>query len=453
VQLRLTASPRKFLQMLLWLRLLAVIGQSLTVAIAEHALGISLPTDPLMLAIGALAVTAALTAARLRTRLPVTQLELALQLLVDVLQLAAVLYMSGGTTNPFASLFLIPVAFSAAALAWPYVIGITLVTLSSYLWLTSHFRGLPFMHTNMTAAFDLHMVGMHVTFALSTALLAVALAVMAAEMRRRDRAMMQLRETALRDEHLNATGVLAASTAHELSTPLLSMAMLVSELRETRRIDGQFHSDLALLERQIQLCKERLTTLLNARELSGGLLSRASAAQLLQQVIDDWSIVRPAVQPQIDWAGLERGAVLEVDAGFSQALTSLLHNAADASATRGSGYVGISFCQGAANLLIVIEDEGPGLDSRIGQLAGKAVFTTKPTGFGLGLMLSHANLNRLKGTVTLSNRPQGGTRTTISIPAITVTTSPATDPVLTLSTTALRAHTNSPVQVAGNGGH
>lgn len=452
MQLQLTASPRKFLQMLLWLRLLAVIGQSLTVTIAERVLDISLPLEPLGLAIGALAVTATLTAVRLSTKLPVTQLELALQLLIDVLQLTAVLYMSGGTTNPFASLFLIPVVFAAAALAWPYVFGITLVTLGGYLWLITHFRGLPFMHTNMTAAFDLHMVGMHVTFALSTALLALALALMAAEMRRRDRAMMQLRESALRNEHLNATGLLAASTAHELSTPLLSMAMLVSELRETRRIDRQFHSDLALLERQIQLCKERLTTLLNARELSGGLrLSRASAGQLLQQVIDDWSIVRPAVQLQIDWAGLERGATLEVDAGFSQALTSLLHNAADASATRGSDHIGISFCQGAASLQIFIEDEGPGLDSQIGQLAGKAVFTTKPTGFGLGLVLSHANLNRLKGTVTLSNRPQGGTRTTVSMP---VTSTPAaTDPVVMLSNATLSARSNSPLQAAGDGGH
>jgi two-component system, sensor histidine kinase RegB len=448
MQLQLAASPRKFLQMLLWLRLLAVIGQSLTVAVAERVLGISLPLGPLALAISALALTAALTEVRLRTQLPITQLELALQLLVDVLQLTAVLYMTGGTTNPFASLFLIPVAFSAAALAWPYVFGITLVTLSGYLWLITHFRGLPFMHANMMAAFDLHMVGMHVTFALSTALLAVALALMAAEMRRRDHAMTQLRETALRNEHLNATGLLAASTAHELSTPLLSMAMLVAELRVARRIDRQFHSDLALLERQIQLCKERLTTLLNAQQLSAGPgLSRTPALQLLQQVIDDWSIVRPAVQLQVDWDGLGHGAALEVDEGFSHALSSLLHNAADASATRGSDHVEISFCQGAAHLQILIEDAGPGLDSEIGQLAGKAVFSTKPTGFGLGLVLSHANLNRLKGTVTLSNRPQGGTRTTVSLPVVTTPT--VTDPVDLESNTTLRARTNPQLQAGG----
>ncbi len=452
MQLQLTASPRKFLQTLLWLRLVAIIGQSLTVTIAERVLGISLPLEPLALAIGALAVTAVLTTVRLRTKLPVTQLELTLQLLVDVLQLTTVLYMSGGTTNPFASLFLIPVAFSAAALAWPYVFGVTLVALGGYLWLITHFRGLPFMHANMMAAFDLHMAGMHVTFALSTAVLAVALALMAAEMRRRDRAMTQLRETALRNEHLNATGLLAASTAHELSTPLLSMAMLISELRVARRIDRQFHSDLALLERQIQLCKERLTTLLHVRQLSGDPgLSRTPARQLLQQVIDDWSIVRPAVQLQVNWEGVGRGAVLEVDEGFSQALTSLLHNAADASATRASDHVGISFCQGAASLQIIIDDEGPGLDAEIGQLAGKAVFTTKPTGFGLGLVLSHANLNRLKGTVTLSNRPEVGTRTTVSMPVVTTPT--VTDQVVMLSTATVSAGTNSPLHAAGDGGY
>jgi len=451
VHLQLTASPRKFLQMLLGLRLLAIVGQSSTVAIAERVLGIPLPLEPMMLAIGALAVMAAVTTVRLRTNLPVTQLELALQLLIDVLQLTAVLYMSGGTTNPFASLFLIPVAFSAAALAWPYVIGITLVTLGAYAWLTKHFRELSFMRANPMAAFDLHMVGMHVTFALSTALLALALALMAAEMRRRVRAMTQLRERALRHEHLTAMGLLAAGAAHELSTPLFSMAMLVSELRAARRIDRQFHSDLALLDRQIQLCKERLTTLLRARRPSGGRgLSRAPAAQLVQQVLDDWSIVRPAVQLHVGWEGLERGALLEVDDGFAQALTSLLHNAADASAARGSDRVRICFCQSATALQVIIEDEGTGLDSDIGQLAGKAVFTTKPTGFGLGLVLSHANLNRLNGTVTLSNRTEGGTRTTISMPLAAAPT--PSEPAAALFAAILAGRAGAAPHATGHGG-
>lgn len=437
--------------MLLWLRLLGIVGQFSTVVIAERVLAISLPLEPLMLAIGALALTACLTAVRLRTKLPVTQLEIALQLLVDILQLTAVLYLSGGTTNPFASLFLVPVAFSAAALAWPYVIGITLVALTGYLWLITHFRTLPFMHGNMMTAFDLHMVGMHVTFALSAALLALALGLMAAEMRRRDNALRQLREAALRNEHLNAMGLLAAGAAHELSTPLLSMAMLVSELSAARKIDRQFHSDLALLERQIQLCKERLSTLLHPREFSGERgLSRVPAGQLLQQVIDDWSIVRPAVRLQVDWEGLGQGTMLEVDEGFSQALTSLLHNAADASATRDSDRVKICFHQSATDLQIIIEDDGPGLDSEIGQLAGKAVFSTKPTGFGLGLVLSHANLNRLKGSVTLSKRAQVGTRTTVSMPV--VTTPMVADEDLMLSTAGL-AVTTSPLQAAGDGSH
>lgn len=419
--------------MLLWLRLLAVIGQSMTVAIAERAFGVSLPVGPLAAAIGTLAAIGALTALRMRTKLPVTQAELALQLLLDVLQLTAVLYWTGGATNPFASLFLVAVAFSAAALAWRYVLGITLVTLGGYLWLIWHSHGLTFMHANMVAAFDIHMAGMHVTFALSTLLLAVALAIMAAEMRRRERALTRLREDALRNEHLNATGLLAASTAHELSTPLLSMAVLVSELREAQHIDRQFHADLALLERQIQLCKERLATLLHARQLTGAPgLSRLPLRPLLQQLIDDWSIVRPAVKLQVDWEGLGRSAALEVDEGFSQALSSLLHNAADASATRGSDHVRVCFSQGASTLQILIEDEGPGLDAEISQLAGKAVFTTKPTGFGLGLVLSHANLNRLNGTVTLSNRPRLGTRTTISMPVVA---------------------TSAPIQSAGRGPH
>ena len=140
------------------------------------------------------AVITGLAAAAVLTALPATQAEVSLQLLIDIAALMVLLHLSGGTTNPFASLYLIPVARAAA------------------------------------------------------------LSIMAGEMRRRDHALAALREEAMRQEHMGAMGVLAAGAAHELSTPLFSMAMLVGELKAARKMDRGFRADIELLGKQIQLC-------------------------------------------------------------------------------------------------------------------------------------------------------------------------------------------------------
>ena len=172
----------------------SLVGQSVTLAVVCRWLGIGLPIATMTAVITGLAAAAVLTALRLRTALPATQAEVSLQLLIDIAALTVLLHLSGGTTNPFASLYLIPVARAAA------------------------------------------------------------LSIMAGEMRRRDHALAALREEAMRQEHLGAMGVLAAGAAHELSTPLFSMAMLVGELKAARKMDRGFRADIELLGKQIQLC-------------------------------------------------------------------------------------------------------------------------------------------------------------------------------------------------------
>ena len=417
MQLQLMASPRKFLHVLVWLRVCAVVNQAITIVVIQRWLGIALPIAAMSAAMAALAATALLTGLRLRTAVPVTELEVACQLLLDVAELTVLLCLSGGTANPFASLYLIPVALSAVGLAWQYTAIVTIACLGCYVFLIDRFTTLTFMHMSLASAFNLHVAGMHVTFALSAMLLATALSMTAAQMRRRDRAMASLREDMMRKEHLSAMGVLAAGAAHELSTPLLSMVMLVSELREARRMDGEFHDNLTLLDKQIALCKQKLTALLQAAGSPRGPQKRVALVQtVLQEVLDSWSIVRPATRLEVHWQGLAGNPSVIVDEGLQQALISLLDNAAEASELMGSDRVRMVVSGDAHDIRLNIDDEGPGLGVEAQQRAGKAVFTTKERGFGLGLVLSHANLNRLHGDLTLAARPEGGTRTTITLP-------------------------------------
>lgn len=417
MRLQLITSRRKFLQVILWLRVCAIVNQSITIVLIQKWLGITLPDAAMGAAIAGLAVIALLTALRLRAAVPVTELEVALQLLIDISELTILLCLSGGTANPFASLYLVPVALAAVGLGWQYTAAITGACLGCYFYLIDRFTTLGFMHMTLAHAFNLHVAGMNVTFAVSSVLLAAALSMTAAQARRQDQAMAILREEMMRKDHLNAMGVLAAGAAHELSTPLLSMALIASELRDTRRMDAEFRDNIELLEKQIAVCKQKLGVLLQSAASPGSPRRQVADIQaVVREVLDGWSIVRPAIRLEVTCQELPACPLIVVDEGFKQALFSLLDNAAEASQSTGSDLVHMVITGDRHGIRLYIDDEGPGLSAEMQQRAGKALFTTKEKGFGLGLVLSHANLNRLQGDLTLTTRPEGGTRTTISVP-------------------------------------
>lgn len=417
MQLQLITSRSKFLQVIVWLRVCAIVNQSITIVLIQKWLGISLPDAAMGGAIVGLALIALLTALRLRAALPVTELEVALQLLIDIGELTVLLCLSGGTANPFASLYLVPVALAAVGLGWRYAAVITATCLGYYFYLIDRFTTLGFMHMSLANAFNIHVVGMHVTFTVSATLLAAALSMTAAQMRRQNQAMATLREEMMRKDHLNAMGVLAAGAAHELSTPLLSMALIASELRNSRRTNAEFRGNIELLEKQIALCKQKLSVLLRSPENPRSPRAQVADIQaVVQEVLDSWSIVRPGTRIEVTCQELPSAPLVVVDEGFKQALLSLLDNAAEASQSTGSNLVRMFVTGDRHGIRLYIDDEGPGLSAEVQQRAGKALFTTKEKGFGLGLVLSHANLNRLHGDLTLTTRPGGGTRTTITVP-------------------------------------
>lgn len=418
MRLEFAASPRTFLQTILFLRVAAVVGEAVTIFVVYSWLQVILPLVPMAATVAALAVLAALGAARLRIAWPVTHMEVTLQLFIDIAALTILLYCSGGTTNPFAPLYLIPVALAAVGLDVAYVLAVTAVCLGCYLWLMRHFVPLDFVDETVKGAFSLHVIGMAVNFVFSAALLAVAVTALSQKARRREREIAGMREETLRRDHVNAMGMLAASAAHELSTPLFSISLLVSELRSAKHTDRQFTEDLDLLARQVQVCKDKLTTLLEAAgQPRSTALHVVTLQDVLRKILDDWRVVRPEVQLEVDWQGCTGSPLLQIDEGFNHALTSLLNNAADASITAGSNRVAVSIANTNHGVRICIDDEGQGLSESAQQRAGKTVFSTKTHGSGLGLVLSHANLDRLGGELTLVKRPEGGTRTVLEMPA------------------------------------
>src|SRR5690554_4570623 len=260
VDLRLT--PKHTLRAVLSLRGLAVMAQLAVLLAVVWALELVLPLPALLWGVAVLAATGLLLWWRLAQSWPVTELEVSLQLSVDILVLTWLLYHAGGSSNAFVSAFLVPIALAAISLRLAFSLLVTLLSISAYTFLLWFYVPLPPIEHHLVTDFDLHVIGMWVNFVLSAALLAGLFALLADNIRRRDAMITKAREDKLRNEHVVALGALAASAAHELSTPLSTVDLLADELARGVQGNAELEEDAALLKQQVQQCKTSLSTLL-----------------------------------------------------------------------------------------------------------------------------------------------------------------------------------------------
>ena len=260
-------------------------------------------------------------------------------------------------------------------------------------------------------------------FVLSAILISYFAVKMSATLRERDRALAQARENALRDERLVALGTLAAGAAHELGTPLATMAVLAKDLESECAATAGVAEPFQVLRGQIARCKDILSQL----AVSSG-QTRAEAGRdlaldhYLAEIVEQWHNARPAVDIRREWRGTQPPPRIIADQTLTQAITNILNNAADASERE----VEVVGHWNAAELRLEICDRGEGLSAAAASHAGEPFFTTKPPGqgLGLGLFLAQSAIRRLGGSVELFNRREGGACARIVLPLLGLTMNP-----------------------------
>ncbi len=420
MQRTLGFTPSKVLSGLFQLRFIAIATQLAVIAFAEAVLRMQLPLLPLLGFIAALTTWNLLVWWRLRPaileRWAPTVLEASTHLLVDVAVLSSLLYWAGGPTNPFVSLYLVPIAIAAATLPARHAWAIALACIIAYSLLLWRHIPLPHAHGHGGDDFNLHVLGMWANFIISSLLIAGFLTVLATAVRRRDQALARQREDALRTEQLLALGTQAAGTAHELNTPLSTMAILVDEMRAD--CPDSSKDDLDTLAGQIGLCRQRIRELVDNSQKANS-SGTQTAESLLSTVIERWSLLRPETRLDLNLSRQLKSAHIVTDPTLVQALINLLTNAADASAQNAADHIGLQADIEAGRLRLFIDDHGPGLTEQQQARAGQAFFSTKSGGLGMGLVLSNATLERLGGEVILENLSAGGSRATVLIPLST----------------------------------
>jgi two-component system sensor histidine kinase RegB len=398
------------LRRLVALRNITLAGQALAVWVAVSRLELALPLRALAGIILGMALVNLLSWWRLRRPWPVHEAELSLQLLLDVAALTGLLYFSGGSTNPFAPLYLLPLTLTAVALPWAYTWAMAAVTVGCYSLLLFVYVPLPSGAGMHGDDFSLHVIGMWLGFILSAGLIAYFAVKMSQTVRERDRLAALMREGRLRDERVLALGTLAAGAAHELGTPLSTLAVLAKDIEPAKGITA---AKLAILREQIGRCKEILASLsASAGEVRAESGERRPLDEYLAELIAKWRAQRPDVALRHDLRGAQPAPRLVVEQTLTQAVTNILNNAADASPHD----VEVIGRWSDTELTLEIADRGPGLAPGAGQRAGEALFTTKHEGLGLGLFLTYTTLRRLGGEVRLLDRDGGGVRCRLTLP-------------------------------------
>lgn len=397
------------------MRNLAVAAQLGAIIVAREFYRILLPLDPLLEIIGSLAFINLLTWLRLKSTHDCEEGEFVFQLLLDIGALTAVLYFTGGATNPFVGLFLLPLTIAATILRPYFTWLLAAITVIAYSWLMTHFIPMPPPLNNVSSGFDPMVTGMWLRFVINAILIAYFVVGMAETLRQRERTLAKAREESLRNDRLAALGMLSAGTAHELGTPLATLATLTGELR--RSYQGpqydELQESLNLMRGQIDRCKEALSEISAS---AGGQQAQAGNVVpvhgYLLDTVDQWIHMRPEVAVTPYLVGSQSQPCILTERTLSQAIITMLNNAADASPQA----VELHAKWDIDHLTLEICDRGAGLGPVASAKIGNTPFSTKEQGLGLGLYLAHAAIKRVGGQVSLLDRPGGGTCARVELP-------------------------------------
>jgi two-component system sensor histidine kinase RegB len=401
------------MRQLVQLRWIAVIGQLVTILAVDRGLGMSLPLG-LMFGLVAVLALANVMATLLLSRRRVTNAEMMLALLLDMGVLTAQLYLSGGATNPFVSLFLLQVVLGAILLeAWSVWVLVAAASLC-YAGLTLNNRPLVYPSGLALDIADLYTLGAWISFALIGMLLGLFTTRITRNLRAREHYLADLRQHAAEEDAIVRMGLFASGAAHELGTPLASLSVILNDWRRMPKLaqDPELIGELEEMQAEVQRCKAIVTDILaSAGKPRSEAIDSTGAGAFLDDVVAAWRPTHAATRLDYARENLE-GAALVAGASLRQALWSLLDNAAEASPDG----IGLVATREVDELRVEVTDKGSGFSEAQLAMVGKAHYSSKGAGHGLGLFLASNVARRLGGRLEVANRTGGGAEVRLILP-------------------------------------
>ena len=410
----------KNLKYLYTLRNLNLAAQIIFFVVVPTMLSLTLPLLQLAIVLGLTTLVNIYTRFRLSSLKEIHEKELLFHILFDVCMLTALLYLTGGGNNPFSFLLLIPVTIAAVLLHHKHVWTIAGATLLCYTLLVYFHRPLEFAsHAhNHADLMNLHVFGMWFGFFLSAGVVSFFVTQMALELRHREQQLAQAREKSLRDNNIIALGTLAATAAHELGTPLSSIAVISKELQNRHADDQELNEDLKLLSGEVARCKGVLSEMSAS---AGNIRAESSYARNLDEFVDEtltqWHSLHPEITLHKAYQQTAPHPQFIADDMLGRALQIILNNAIDADATK----ITVQIQQEASFLTLHFIDNGNGLLPEVEKKLGKTAISTKGQhGMGIGLLLANAIIERYDGSLSVKNNTDQGIEVTLELPLVSI---------------------------------
>ncbi len=415
-------------QWLAKLRWVAAIGQLATIGVVA-LLGVRLPIGPLL---GLVTVTVLTNAAFAlwrrrpgRRDTPPREWNLVLGglMLLDLVVLTCMLWLTGGTTNPFAVFYFVNLALAAVLLPWQWswVLcgGATLAfTLLSY-WhqsidaLREPGRLAPLSAPESTA---LAAIGAIVAFTVSAGVIVNFATRLTGQLERSEHARRDAEQRRARSEKLEALGTLAAGAAHELASPLSTIAVVARELElelQARGASEEVRHDAKLIRDELVRCRAILDRMsVDSGQAAGEAPREVTVAELAASIVS--GLPGSPVEMKIA-SGSEDARLMLPVVALGQAVRALAQNGLDASAGQP---VTIFIKGGPETLAIEVQDRGPGIARDVLRRIGDPFFTTKEPGkgMGLGVFLARSVIERLGGSIEYQSITGRGARAIVRLP-------------------------------------
>ncbi|MBK9030526.1 MAG: HAMP domain-containing histidine kinase [Myxococcales bacterium] len=394
---------------LISLRWAQIVGQAATVGFADVALGVDLPLTLLwgLVAIGLVSNLALSASVRRLGR--ADDRVLAAVMALDVAVLTGLLHLTGGADNPFGFLYLVQIALATVILeaAWTWAL-VALSFVGFGLLLVDH---RPLAATDRTRA-----IGVWVALGVASAFIVHFLLRVTDALAARDRELAEARNLTARQERLAALATMAAGAAHELATPLGTVALVAKELE--RHLAGHENTALAddarLIREQVGRCRAILDQMAGGAGAAGEGLTSIRVDAVLAE-----ALTGARAEPSVRHAMPAEVAATLVNLparAVTQALRSLVTNAQDASPPDGEVVV-TTTCR-AGVLAFDVIDRGRGMSAEVLARIGEPFFTTKQPGrgMGLGLFLARAVFESIGGALVIDSHVGAGTRITVTMP-------------------------------------
>lgn len=414
------------------LRWMAVAGQSAALFIIYFGFGYRLP---LGFCAAAIAISALLNIT-LSLRYPashrINSRQATLYLVYDTLQLAALLYLTGGLENPFALMFVAPVVVAAGTLELVNTLflgGIAFVLVST---IAVVHKPLPWSSATSLDLPPLYQVAIWASLVIGIGFTSIYAWRMASEAARMSAGLAATQLALAREHRLSSLGALATAAAHELGTPLGTIAVVARELERALPKGSSECEDVHLLREQAERCRAILARLANPEEAMLGSTARLPLGALLDDIASDYRDDDLAIEIEIAPANREEHQPQVWRAPeLLHGLGNIIENAADFAGSR----VRIEADWDAARLGVAVEDDGPGFAPEIFERIGEPYITSRPgrhsfadedlprsgalgkrEGMGLGFFIAKVLLEQTGGTVRAVNLPDHGARVSITWP-------------------------------------